>query len=306
MLTLQQLQVFCTVAEHLHFTRAAEALNLTQPAVTFHIRSLERHFRMRLFDVRGHQVSLTSAGEFLRQRVGEVLNTVDAIERSMREFEMAQSGWLKLGTTLTIGNYVLPSILSRFHSGYARVHLSLEIANTEAVERSLLAREIDLGLVEGRTKSPEIEVTAFQTDELLVAVPVGHPLGSQQEVEAERLVQEPFILRERGSGTRGLALETLGPLAERVRVVLEMNSTEAIKRSVQAGLGVTIISQSIIAGEMGRGEIVGVRIAGRRMERDFSLAHLRDRVQSPATRAFFAFVVSGQHHLKSDAGDART
>lgn len=292
MLTLQQLQVFCVVAQHLNFTRAAEVLSLTQPAVTFHIRSLERQLHLRLFEVRGHKVYLTAAGELLLGQATGVLNAVSAIERSMREFAELQQGWLNLGTTNTIGNYVLPPILTRFHSSYPRIKLSLEIANTTArMERALLARELDLALVEGRIKSPEIEVIPFQRDELLVAAPVGHSFGARQEVEAERLVEEPFILREPDSGTRALTLETLGPLAERIKVVLEMDSAEAIKRAVQAGMGITIISRAIIQAEVERGEIVALRLAGRRMERDFSLAYLRERVQSPAARAFLAFVL---------------
>ncbi|MBI4317761.1 MAG: LysR family transcriptional regulator [Chloroflexi bacterium] len=288
---MQQLQAFCVVAEHLHFTRAAEVLNLTQPAVTFHIRSLERHLHLQLFEVQGHQIHLTAAGEFLLQRAAEVLNAVDAIERSMREFAELREGRLKLGTTLTIGNYVLPSILKRFRANYPHIQLSLEIANTERMERALLARELDIALVEWRIKSPEIEVIPFQTDELLVAVPVGHPLSREREVEAGRLADEELILREPGSGTRALALESLASVAERLNVVLEMNSTEAIKGAVQAGLGVTIISQSIIQAEVERGEICALHLAGCRMERDFSITYLRERSQSPAARAFVACVL---------------
>lgn len=294
MLTLQQLRVFSVVAAHLHFTHAAETLNLTQPAVTFHIRSLERQFRLPLFDVQGHQVSLTAAGEFLLQRVPEVLNAMDAIERSMREFAQLQAGWLKLGTTLTIGDYVLAPLVTRFHGEHPHIRLSLEIGNTARMERALLARELDLALVEWHINSPEIEVIPFQRDELLVAVPAGHALSAQQEVEAERLVKEPFVLREPGSGTRALAVETLGPLAEQLTVVLEMNSTEAIKRAVQAGLGVTIISQTIIQPEVERGELGALRLAGRRMDRDFSVAYLRERALSPVAQAFIGFVLRDQ------------
>ncbi|MBI2954263.1 MAG: LysR family transcriptional regulator [Chloroflexi bacterium] len=291
MLTLQQLQVFRTVARHLHFTRAAEALNLTQPAVTFHIRSLERQMRLQLFEVQGHKVILTEAGEFLLQRAEEVLNAVDATERSMREFAELQEGWLNLGATLTIGNYVLPPVVTRFSSSYPRIRLSMEIANTAEMEKALLARQLDLAVVEWKITSPEIEVIPFQTDELLVAVPVGHPLAAQKEVEIERLAQEPLVLREKGSGTRALALETFGPLVERLKIALELNGTEAIKRSVQAGLGVTIISHTIIKEEVKRGEIAALRVAGRHMERDFALAYLRGRALSPAALSFMAMIL---------------
>ena len=121
-------------------------------------------------------------------------------------------------------------------------------------------------------------------------------MSSQTEVRPDRLVREPLVLREEGSGTRALAMETLGSLTERLNVVLEMNSTEAIKRAVQAGLGVTIISQSIIKAELERGEIAALRIEGCTMRRDFSLAYLRNRPQSPAARAFIAFVTEGHPH----------
>ncbi len=293
MITLQQLQVFCAVAEHLHFTRAAEALDLTQPAVTFHIRSLERNLRLRLFDVQGHKVNLTVAGEFLLQRAKEVLNTVDGIERNMREFAELQEGWLKLGATLTIGNYVLPEILTGFHQQYPRIKLSLNIANTARMEQGLLDRDLDLALVEWHTESPEIELIPFQTDELVVAVPITHPFSDLTEIEAERFADEPIILREPGSGTRALALESLGPLAEKLNIVLELDSPEAIKRSVQAGLGLTIISETTIRPDKERNAIAALRLIGHRMEREFSIARLRARPQSPAVRAFTEFVLSG-------------
>lgn len=290
MITLQQLQVFCAVAEHLHFTHAAEALNLTQPAVTFHIRSLERHFRLKLFELQGRRVMLTPAGEFLWQRATEVLNAFTLVERNMQGFANVEKGWLKLGATLTIGNYVLPPILARFHAAYPGIHLFLEIDNTARMERAVLTRSLDLAVVEWRVESPELKVIPFQRDELLVVVPVGHPLSGQAEVEAERLIQEPFVMREQGSGTRALAVQCLGPLAERLTIVLELRSTEAIKRSVQAGLGVTIISETIIRAEVERGEIAALRLAGCRMERDFSVVYLRASTQSPAARTFAAFL----------------
>lgn len=292
MITLQQLHVFCAVAKHLHFTRAAEELALTQPAVTFHIRTLEKNLHLHLVDVQGHQVHLTAAGEFLLQRASEVLNAVDAMERNMREFADIQQGWLKLGATITIGNYVLPAILTRFHEQYPRIKISLDIANTARMEAGLLKRDLDLAVVEWRTESPEIELTPFQTDELLVATSMNHPFGQLEEIEAERLADQPFILREPGSGTRALAMQSLGPVAERIKVVLELESPEAIKRSVQAGLGVSIISETIIRADLERNAIAGLRLAGCRMQREFSLASLRARHQSPAAQAFAEFLLA--------------
>lgn len=294
MITLQQLKVFYTVARRLHFTRAAEDLNLTQPAITFHIRSLQRQLQLRLFDVQAHEVRLTAAGELLLQRASEILNAVDGLERDMHEFAQVQGGWLKLGATLTIGNYVLPGVLASFQREYPRIKLSVEIANTACMEQGLLARNLDLALVEWRIDSPEIELIPFQTDELVVAVPVTHPFGELSEVEVDRLIEEPLILREPGSGTRALALEGIRSTVDRLNVVLELDSPEAIKRCVQAGLGVTIISETIIRAELERKVIARLRLAGCPMKREFSLAYLRARSQSPAARAFTDFVLRGQ------------
>ena len=292
MLTLQQLKVFCAVAKHLHFTKAAEDLVLTQPAVTFHIRSLERHFHLRLFDIHAHDIQLTTAGESLLQYAAEILNAIDSLERNMHQLAHVQGGLLKLGATRTIGNYLLPSILADFHHEFPGVKLSVEISNTSSIEQSLLARALDLVLVEWRIESPEIELIPFQTDDLVVAAPVTHRFGQLSEIEAEDLIGEPLILREPGSGTRALALDSLGSVIDRLNTVLELDSPEAIKRSVQAGLGVTIISQTIISAELERNTIVALRLAGRRMQREFSLAYLRTRSQSPAMQAFSRFVLA--------------
>ncbi|MBI3967803.1 MAG: LysR family transcriptional regulator [Chloroflexi bacterium] len=292
MITLHQLEVFVAVAERRHFSQAAAALHLTQPAVTFQIRGLERALGVRLFDTERRRVRLTEAGEMLYFRAIGILNDVVAAQAELADYVHLRSGRLRLGATRTIGGYVLPELLAAFHRLHPGVQLTVTIDNTEQIEQMLLAHSLDLALVEWRVRSPLLHVASFRRDELVVAVPADDPLARMDLVNPADLQGRAYIARESGSGTRAFTEEALGEIAATLRVVLELDNPEAIVRSVEAGLGLAILSATIVGRSAAAGRLHVLRLAGRPLVRDFCLAYLRSRGLSPAGVAFTQFLTT--------------
>lgn len=288
MLTVNQLRAFEAVARHRHFTRAAAELQIAQPSVTYQIRSIERAAGVRLVEVVGRKVFLTDAGERLAARATALLNDLAKLDEDLRDYHAGRAGRIRVGATRTIGGYALPAVLGRFRRSYPAIELRLTIDNTRAIERLLLDREVDCGVVEWTVSHPEIAVRALRRDPLLLIASPDHPLAERSRVAPEDLRGLPFIMREPGSGTRALAEAVLGTVP--VAVALELAEPEAIVRSVEAGLGLAFISATIVAGQVRAGRVTPLPFDaptdGGSVERDFSLATLRDRSPSPALAAF--------------------
>lgn len=290
MITLTQLRAFDAVARHHGFTRAAEELQIAQPSVTYQIKTLERTLGIRLVEVVGRRVYLTEAGERLARRATALLNDLDEVEREMRAYREGTIGRVRIGATRTIGGYALPPALAAFHRKHPAIDLQLTIDNTEAIERLLLDRAIDCGVVEWRMTSPELAVRPLRRDRLILVGAPDHPLAARPAVMPVDLRGQPFILREPGSGTRALAESALGDVAPTLDVVLELAEPEAIVRAVESGLGLAFISESIVAGRVADGSLRELPFAGPLLERDFSFVTRRDRPRSPALRAFEAYL----------------
>lgn len=295
MITLNQLRIFVKVAELQHVTRAAEELNLTQPAVTAQMRALERAFGVDLIEPVGRRIRLTDAGRIFYDGARQVLLHVEVLEHAMDDVAHLRSGHLAVGATLSIGEYLLPQLLASLKQQYPRVQTSALIANTATIEERLLDYSLDLGLVEWEITSEELEVIPWIRDELVVIVPPNHPWLASGESEpasitVDQLVQEPFVAREVGSGTRALTERQLGPAAAKLNIVLELNNTNAIKQAVQAGIGVAIMSSALVAGEVQRGQLCQLRITGLDLGRYFSLVYRKGRSISPPAQAFIRLI----------------
>ena len=290
MITLAQLRVFASVAQHRNFTRAAEALLVAQPSVSYQVRVLERELRVRLVEVVGHRVYLTDAGERLSVRAAELLDEIEELEREIRDLGAGVVGRLRLGATRTVGGYVLPSALGRFRAAYPGIDLRLAIDNTKAIERMLIERTVDLGIVEWSVESPAVVSFPLGRDTLVLIAPPDHPLASRSMVSIEELRGQPFVLREPGSGTRALTDQALGSVRSEIVVAIELDQPEAIVRAVAGGIGLSFISEVIAAAQIASGAVRVLPIAGGNPGRDFSLVALRDRPDSPAMKAFRAFV----------------
>lgn len=288
--TLVQLETFVQVAEQRNFSRVAEMLHLTQPAVTQQIRGLERALGVRLVDVVGRRVVLTDAGSFLAARATHVLAGIDLLDQEMAEFTEARLGHLTIGATLTIGAYVLPTLLARFVARYPQLQVSVEIANTAATVERVRGGSLPLALVEGPLDGDGIVSTAFARDRLVLVVPPQHPLANTRSIAPGALEGVAMICRERGSGTRALAEETLARVGVTPHLVLELPTGEGVARAVEAGMGVAILSEFVVEQAAHDGRLVVVALDGLDLSRTFRLVMSVGRTPSPAANAFTALL----------------
>jgi len=249
----RRLQVFHTVAGVLNFTRAAEILHMTQPAVTHQIRQLEADFNTRLFDRVNNKISLTPAGEQVLDYASRILSLYDDMHESVKQLTGDKSGLLTLGASTTIAEYMLPELLGGFRREFPDVHVRLRVANTDAIVALVSDSSIDLGIVEGHVSKQHLLVEDCQQDELLVIVPIDHPLAKKDSIEASDLTAYPFVQREDGSGTRSVIASYLQEhdlCEDQLQHPFELGSTEAIKGAVRAGMGISIVSEATVKKEM--------------------------------------------------------
>jgi DNA-binding transcriptional LysR family regulator len=289
-LTLAQLETIRRLAKLGSFTRTADSLNVTQPAVTQHVKALQEHFGTRLFDLAGRRPILTDAGAFLAVRAGELLDGLEALERDMKAFAAVESGTLELGATITIGNYALPPQLARFRALYPSLNVNLRIANTADMALDVKHRRVHLALVEGSVDDPELAEEAYAMDELTLVVPAGHPFSARASVVARELRGESFVAREEGSGTRLLADRALHAAGIDPRISLSLTSGEGVARAVEAGLGIAILSYLVVERAAAAGRISIVRISDVDLRRTFRIVYLRGRTLSPSAQRFIEFL----------------
>jgi LysR family transcriptional regulator, transcriptional activator of the cysJI operon len=245
-----RLVVFRAVAQQLSFRKAAEELYLTQPAVSLQVKALEEDLGVQLFDRTGSRVALTAAGTLLLGYAQRVSALLAQAEQEMAAIGGELSGQLALGASTTIAQYVLPRLLGEFLSEHPRVQPSLVSGNTERIVDAVVHREIALGFIEGPSRSKDVREEAFLADEIVLIVPAAHEWAERERIATSELQTALVLMRERGSGTRRvveMALEGHGVKPASLHVAMELDSTEAIKSAVEAGLGVGFISKWAIA-----------------------------------------------------------
>ena len=271
-----RLKVFRAVAEQLSFRRAGEVLYLSQPAVTLQVKALEEDLSVPLFDRTGPHVALTPAGVILLRYVKQIDEVLSETEQAIAELGGKAAGELRIGVSTTIAQYVLPRMLGEFHREYPQVHLSVHSGNTEEIVTALEAQKISLGLLEGPARRRDVHAEPFLDDELVLMVPASHEWAGGLPIHAAQLASAPLLMREQGSGTRRvveLALEKAGLKLKSLKIAMELDSTEAIKSAVEAGLGVGFASRWATYKEVEMGTLRLVEIAGLRVLRQFTLAY---------------------------------
>jgi DNA-binding transcriptional LysR family regulator len=283
-LNLHHLRVFARVAEQGGFSRAAAVLRLSQPAVSKAVQELERQAGVPLLERAGRASRLTPAGAVLFARARELFAVEQSAEEELRALRGLEGGTLRVGASTTVATYLLPPYLARFRDAHPGVALRVSSANTRAIGRALLERRLDVALVEGPVAHPRIDVVPWRDDELVVITPPAHRLAARRSIRLVDLAEEPFIVREPGSGTRNVAERALA--AERIEppVVMQLASTEAIKQAVAAGLGLAILSRFAVADQVALGRIAAVRVRGAVLRRSLSELRLVGRMPSPAAK----------------------
>jgi len=296
-----RLKVFRTVAEHLNFRKAAEHLFLTQPAVTLQIKALEDDLGVRLFDRTGNRVSLTPQGSLLLGYAKKIAALVSEAEQELGGEDGKVSGELSLGASTTIAQYILPRLLGSFLDEHARVQFSLHSGNTSEIVQLLLDNKLSVGLIEGPARDRGIRTEPFMQDELVLIAPL--TLKSDQ-LSREQLLASNLLMREHGSGSRRVvetALEKAGFRLKSFKKVMNLDSTEAIKSAVEAGLGIGFVSRWAISKEVELGALKVAEVKGLRIARDFSLiSRVGPELQGPAG-AFRAFALRRAQLLANTA-----
>lgn len=294
--TVHQLRIFKTVADVGGFSRAAERLHLSQPAVSHQVKALSAAIGAPLFEAIGRRIQPTETGRLLYEHAGQILSGFEAAGRAIDEHRGLKRGLLRLVGDTTVGIYVLPDVLGAFKRVHPDIALRLDIGNRQHVYERLLSNEADFAVV-GRTwPRPDVPLTVrpFLPNELIAIAAPGHPLAGARRVSLARLANEPFILREPGSGTRETAEEALAGTGRPVQVAMELASNGAIKRAVARGLGVAILSRYAVSLELRLGVVVELPVTGFPLRRQWHLVYPRDRRFGPVGAAFLAFVDEGR------------
>lgn len=295
-MTLDQLRIFLAVAEQMHFTRAAEVLFMTQSSVSSAVQNLEEHYGVKLFDRVGRHIEITEAGKLLQIEAQKILEQVDLTERGLRELNNLQRGELRLGASLTIGNYWLPRKISEFKRRYPRIEIDCTLGNTEEISIGTVDGRFDLGFVEGEVNTSAIDTLESKIighDQLLIVVGRSHPWFTTAQISLSELTQTAWVMREPGSGTRAVfeqALSTWGIDSLDLNVILAMSSGEMVKAVIEDGVGAAAISELMVQKELQLNSLRSVQIrelaATASIARSFLLLRHRQRFQTRISRAF--------------------
>jgi DNA-binding transcriptional LysR family regulator len=274
--TAHQLRVFREVARERSFSRAAKALYISQPSVSYQVGELERELQVELFSQTGRQIHLTEAGQILYQYAQEIGGLLDDALLAMQDLRGLERGTLRVGASTTSGIYVLPEILGAFKKAHPKVEVRLEIGNWQRVQARLLENELDLVVAGEPARQPRLAVEPLMPNELVVVASPQHPLAGERGVTLERLARESFIIREAGSGTRSTVERLLAERGLTLPVAMELGSNGAIKQAVAAGLGLAILSQQAITLELQVGRLVVLDVEGFPVHRTWNIVYRSD------------------------------
>lgn len=264
--TLRQLQVFVETARQQNLSRAAAALAMSQSAASASLAELEQHYDVQLFDRVGKRLQLNELGAWLRPRAEALLDSALDLEAGLAG---VPGGALKVGATLTIGNYLAVPLVAQFMSEHPDSQVMLDVENTADISRKVRHFELDVGLIEGELNDPELEVRHWRDDELVVFCSPSHPLANQSCADDVTLREQAWILREPGSGTRQTFDRAMSGMLPELNIALELQHTEAIKRAVEANLGVGCLSRVTLEDAFRRGSLVPLATPQRDFSRSF-------------------------------------
>jgi DNA-binding transcriptional LysR family regulator len=286
-----RLKVFCSVAQHLSFTKAAGELFITQPAVTKHIRELEQQYGTRLFERKGNTVFLTQTGELLKRYAGQILQLYQEAAFELGTLLDKHSGILQLGASTTIGQYLIAPLLAKYYEKFPQIELSLLNGNTEMIENAVLSHTIDLGIVEGKKHHAGIKYVDFMDDELVAVVHAKSKLASLDQITIPQLTQIPLVLRERGSGTLEViegALKEHSLKLSSLQIIMHLGGTESIKSFLEHANCMAFLSVRSIQKELLTGQLKIIKVNELKLLRKFWLIHLQGQPE-PMTESFMRF-----------------
>jgi len=289
-LTLRQLRVFEAVGRLKNFTRAAEELHLSQPAVSMQIKQLESNVGLALFDQVGKKISLTAAGHEMYQMSRIIDNQLNETEQILEDMKGFRHGRLIIAVAST-ANYFAPKLYAAFKREYAAITLNLDVTNREGLLAHLESNDLDMVIMGLPPKEIDVEAQAFLDNPLVVIAPPAHPLAKRERIDMERLQEETFIMREPGSGTRIAMERFFAEQGAELTTGMEMSSNEAIKQAVQAGLGLGIVSLHTLEMEIDTNRLVVLDVDAFPILRHWYIVHRKGKRLSPLAQAFKEFIL---------------
>ena len=295
--TFRQLRVFSEVARHLSFTKAAEVLHVTPPAITMQIRELEAQLAMPLFDRNGRQVALTTVGEYMLVYARKMLATLKDAEDAAARLQKLEIGTLTIGMVST-AKYFLPRLLAEFRREHDGIDIKLAVGNREQLVKMLQANEVDIAIMGRPPRELATRAEPFAAHPHVFVAPVGHPLTSEAALPPEALQGQSFIVREQGSGTRTALEQFLQTARVEPRITMEMTSNETIKQAVMAGMALSFLSLHTLGLELDNRLIAQLNVQGAPVVRAWNVVHTLSKILSPAAEAFRYFVLErGEAYL---------
>lgn len=289
---LWQLRIFCKVVELQSFSKAGEAVHLSQPTVSSHIKDLEDHFDIPLIDRMSRQVFPTKAGEILYEYARRLLLLRDEAEIAMAEFAGKIKGHIAIGGSTIPAGYILPHVIGRFSTTYPDVRVTLVVGDTAEILSKTVAGRIEMSIVGAISKEKTLQQTNLISDEMVLVAPSTHKWSRRRRIKIPELIKEPFIIREEGSGTLKSIEQALNKKNLSVRdlnVVSVMGSTEAVRQAIKSHAGVSILSAIAVAEEVRSGRLIALKIEGVNLDRNFYLTTHKQRSLSPLCRTFIEF-----------------
>lgn len=279
------MKIFCAICEaNCNTTRAAEKLNMSQPAVSLAIKELEHYYGIHLFDRIGRRLQITPVGKNFLEYAIRISAQFDDVEREMKNWDSI--GLLRVGASITIGSQFLPSYVKAFYQRHPGTQVQVTVAPSEHIEQTLLNNNLDFALIEGISHNPAIHSEQYMEDRLSIIASPNEGFKQGQLLSLEQFKQQPLLLREKGSGTREVFDKAVENVGIQVKPIWESTSTTALVNAVIKGLGIAILPHRMIQGAIERGLVVGIKAEGLDFKRSFYIIHHKDKYLTPTAKAF--------------------
>ncbi|MEH6987669.1 LysR family transcriptional regulator [Cytobacillus firmus] len=291
------LKTFVTLAEVKNFTKTAELLLMSQPSVSLHIKNLEKEFQTKLFQRSPKYLKITPSGEILYDRAKQMITMYEQTRQEILDQQHTIKGDLKIAASFTIGEYILPPLLLDLQDEYPELNLQVTIANTEEVVQSTRSHYVDIGLIEGQTNEKELIVTPFLEDELFIVTSNQHPLAQKEEATIADLQDQAWIMRENGSGTREYFNHVVRSNGLKVKSLLTISSNQGIKETLINGLGMSILSGSVVARDVKQKNLSIIKVKNQEFKRTLSYV-LSPIMQEKRNVSIFIEALSEKWHHK--------
>lgn len=283
-MTLRHLRIFITVYQNKSITTASSILHLAQPSVSLAIKELEKYYNIHLFDRIGKKLHITEQGTWFYDYALHIISLFDEMEEDVKTWN--DKGRLKIGSSVTVGNFILPKLVTEFKKKYPDIDVQMSINNTHTIEKQLIDNQIDLAIVEGKSKFPQLHMEKLIEDPLCFICSKEHPLAAKKKISLNELENCPMILRERGSAVRETIEESMGYYQINHKVIGESISTQAIIRAVSQNLGISILPYLLVQNDLKQGNIIQLKVPEFHLSRDFSITYHEKKYLSNVANEF--------------------